>query len=47
MFWEVWEAEDVQEVYSHQILGQKGHSNHWEDLRWVCGFEQVFEMFKC
>lgn len=32
MFWEVQEAEDVQEVWSHQILSQKGHGNHGEGL---------------
>lgn len=46
MFWEVQEAEDEQEVWSHQILSQKGHRNHWKGLRWACGFEQVLERIK-
>lgn len=43
MFWEVQEAEDEQEVWSHQILSQKGHRNHWDGLRWAGGFEQGLE----
>lgn len=43
MFWEVQEAEDDQEVWSYQILSQKGHRNHWDGLRWACVFEQALE----
>lgn len=46
MFWEVQEAEDDQEVWSYQILSQKGHRNHWKGLRWACVFEQVLERIK-